>query len=333
MEWLYPLSGFVVGAVVGLTGMGGGSLMTPLLILLFGMHPLTAVGTDLLYAAVTKTAGTAIHSRRGNVDWSVAALLAAGSIPATVLTIWVLSLMPRENPGTASIISISTGVALIIAAVAIFLRRHIRNYALARADDPTRTRYSGPITVVFGALLGVLVPLCSVGAGALGVAVLFFLYPRLPPARIVGSDLAHAVPLTLVAGLGHWLIGDVDWHIVGSLLLGSLPGIYFGSHLAAQIPDRILTACPSQYLDADWSEAHRLVKSSEAGPRQYAPPANITARARAPEGASNDRQHPLLPALCANGVPERGLHACVPVRKVAASSNKLPASKRTLLSL
>ena len=240
MEWLYPLSGFVVGAVVGLTGMGGGSLMTPLLILLFGMHPLTAVGTDLLYAAVTKTAGTAIHSRRGNVDWSVAALLAAGSIPATVLTIWVLSLMPRENPGTASIISISTGVALIIAAVAIFLRRHIRNYALARADDPTRTRYSGPITVVFGALLGVLVPLCSVGAGALGVAVLFFLYPRLPPARIVGSDLAHAVPLTLVAGLGHWLIGDVDWHIVGSLLLGSLPGIYFGSHIAAQIPDQIL---------------------------------------------------------------------------------------------
>ena len=240
MEWLYPLSGFVVGAVVGLTGMGGGSLMTPLLILLFGMHPVTAVGTDLLYAAVTKTAGTAIHSRRGNVDWGVAALLTAGSIPATVLTIWVLSLMPRENRSTASIISISTGVALIIAAVAIFFRRRIRNYALARADDPTRTRYSGPITVVFGALLGALVSLCSVGAGALGVAVLFFLYPRLPPARVVGSDLAHAVPLTLVAGLGHWLIGSVDWHIVGSLLLGSLPGIYFGSHLAAQIADRIL---------------------------------------------------------------------------------------------
>jgi len=131
-------------------------------------------------------------------------------------------------------------VALIIAAVAIFFRRRIRNYALARADDPTRTRYSGPITVVFGALLGALVSLCSVGAGALGVAVLFFLHPRLPPARVVGSDLAHAVPLTLVAGLGHWLIGSVDWHIVGSLLLGSLPGIYFGCHLAAQISDRIL---------------------------------------------------------------------------------------------
>ncbi len=201
MDWLFPLSGFVVGAIVGLTGMGGGSLMTPLLILLFGVHPLTAVGTDLLYAAVTKTAGTAIHSKKGNVDWRVAGLLAAGSVPTTVLTIWVLSQVPKQSPTTATIISMSMGVALIIAAVAIFLRDRIRDYALARADNPTRTRYSGPITVVFGAVLGVLVSLCSVGAGAF-----------LPPVRIVGSDLAHAVPLTLVAGLGHWLIGSVDWY-------------------------------------------------------------------------------------------------------------------------
>ena len=116
MDWLYPLSGFVVGAIVGLTGMGGGSLMTPLLILLFGVHPLTAVGTDLLYAAVTKTAGTAIHSKKGNVDWGVAGLLAAGSVPATVLTIWVLSRVPKQSPTTATIISMSMGVALIIAA-------------------------------------------------------------------------------------------------------------------------------------------------------------------------------------------------------------------------
>jgi uncharacterized protein len=240
MQWLYPLSGFIVGAVVGLTGMGGGSLMTPLLILLFGVQPLTAVGTDLLYAAVTKTAGTAIHAKRGNVDWSVAALLAAGSIPATALTIWVLSLMPKEDPSTANAISISTGVAVIIAAIAIFFRDRIQNWALARADDPTRTRYSGPITIVVGALLGIVVSFCSVGAGALGVAVLFFLYPRLPPARVVGSDLAHAVPLTLAAGLGHWFIGGVDWRVVGALLLGSLPGIYVGSHLATRIADRVL---------------------------------------------------------------------------------------------
>src|SRR3989454_289193 len=236
MDWLYPLSGFVGGAMVGLTGVGGGSLMTPLLILFFGVHPLTGVGTDLLSAAVTKTAGTAIHSKKGNVDWHVAGLLAAGSVPATVLTIWVLSRVPKQSPTTATIISMSMGVALIIAAVAIFLRGRIRDYALARADNPTRTRYSGPITVVFGAVLGVLVSLCSIGAGA----VLFFLYPRLPPVRIVGSDLAHAVPLTLVAGLGHLLIGSVDWYIVGALLLGSLPGISIGSHVAARISDRFL---------------------------------------------------------------------------------------------
>jgi uncharacterized protein len=162
--------------------------------------------------------------------------LAAGSIPATVLTIWVLSSMSREDPGTADIISMSTGAALIAAAAAIFFRRHIRNYALARA----RTHHSVAITIVLGALLGTLVSFCSVGAGALGVAVLFFLYPRLPAARVVGSDLAHAVPLTLIAGFGHSLIGGVEWHILGLLLLGSLPGIIAGSHLAAQIADRIL---------------------------------------------------------------------------------------------
>jgi uncharacterized protein len=142
MDWLYPLSGLVVGAIVSLTGMGGGSLMTPLLILLFGVHPLTAVGTDLLYAAATKTAGTTIHSKKGNVDWRVAGLLAAGSVPATMLTIWVLSRVPKQSPTTAAIISVSIGVALIVAAAAIFFRRAIRDYALARADNPTRTRYA-----------------------------------------------------------------------------------------------------------------------------------------------------------------------------------------------
>jgi uncharacterized membrane protein YfcA len=240
MDWLYPLSGFVVGAIVGMTGMGGGSLMTPLLMLFFGVPALTAVGTDLLFAAATKMAGTAIHSRKGNVDWRVTGLLAAGSVPATVFTIWILSRVPKQSPTMAATISITIGAALIVAAVAIFFRRRIRDYALARADNLARTRYSGPITVVLGSVLGVLVSLCSVGAGALGVAILFFLYPRLAPIRIVGSDLAHAVPLTLVAGLGHWLIGNVDWYVVGALLLGSLPGIYIGSHLAHRASERVL---------------------------------------------------------------------------------------------
>jgi hypothetical protein len=165
----------------------------------------------------------------------------------------------------------SIGVTLIIAAVAIFLRRRIRDYALARADNPSRTRYSGPITVVFGAVLGVLVSLCSVGAGALGLAVLFFLYPRLPPVRIVGSDLAHAVPLTLVAGLGHWLIGSVDWYIVGALLLGSLPGISIGSQVAARISDRFLLPVLASILVLIGLR-HHVVNEHRLHPEQAADP-------------------------------------------------------------
>jgi uncharacterized membrane protein YfcA len=240
MDWLYPLSGFVVGGVVGLTGMGGGSLMTPLLILLFGMNPLTAVGTDLMYASLTKAVGTLIHAKKGHVAWHLAGALAIGSVPAAVITIWTLALLPKQSPTTAGFISISIGASLIVAAIAIFFRRRIRRYALARSDDPARVKHARSITIVFGALLGVLVSLCSVGAGALGVAVLFFLYPRLPPVRVVGSDLAHAVPLTMVAGLGHWVIGSVDWSIVGALLLGSFPGIYLGSYFSSHVSDRIL---------------------------------------------------------------------------------------------
>src|SRR5262249_47364733 len=162
MDWLYPLSGFVVGAIVGLTGMGGVSLLTVLLILFLGVQPPRGVAPALLSPAVRKTAGTAIHSKKGNVDWRVAGLLAAGSVPATVLTIWVLSRVPKQSPTTATIISTSMGVTLIITAVAIFFCGFIRDYSLARADNPTRTRYPGPITVVFGSVLGVLVSLCSV---------------------------------------------------------------------------------------------------------------------------------------------------------------------------
>jgi len=193
------------------------------------------------------------------VDWRVAGLLAAGSVPAAVLTIWVLSRMPKQNPTTATIISMSVGMALIIAAVSIFFRRRIRDYAMARADNPTRTRCSHTITVLFGAVLGALVWLCSVGAGAVGVAVLFFLYPRLSPVRIVGSHLAHAVPLTLVAGLGHWLIGSVDWYIVGALLVGSLPGISIGSYVAGPHFGSLPAPRPSQHIAADRPAAHHFV--------------------------------------------------------------------------
>lgn len=240
MDWLYTLSGFVVGAIVGLTGVGGGSLMTPLLVLLFGVHPATAVGTDLLYAAITKAGGTTVHARKGHVDWRITGLLASGSIPASIATIWALSLLPKQSESVTHVISVSLGIALVLTSFAIIFRQKLQGYALRHADDAAHTKLQAPITVAVGILLGILVTISSVGAGALGVAVLFFLYPKLPAIRVVGSDLAHAVPLTLIAGLGHWAIGSVDWSLLGSLLLGSLPGIWLGSHASARIPERFL---------------------------------------------------------------------------------------------
>lgn len=240
MDWLYTLSGFTVGAIVGLTGVGGGSLMTPLLVLLFGVHPATAVGTDLLYAAVTKAGGTVAHARKGHVDWQITRRLALGSIPAAAVTLWAMSHFHIHSKEFTSIVSASLGVALLLTAAAILFRHRLQKYALAHADSPSRQCCLGPITIAVGAILGVLVSISSVGAGALGVAALFFLYPKLPAVRIVGSDVAHAVPLTLVAGIGHWFLGSVDWALLGSLLIGSLPGIWIGSHASAKVPEKVL---------------------------------------------------------------------------------------------
>lgn len=243
MDWLFTLSGFIVGTIVGFTGVGGGSLMTPLLVLLFGVHPSTAVGTDLLYAAVTKSGGTLVHARQGQVRWDIVGRLAAGSIPATALTLTILAQLPKQGPAAAHLISIGLGLALLGTAAAILLRKQIQALGQKRSQpqgESTTLRHLTPITVAVGALLGVLVSLSSVGAGALGTAALFFLYPRLPTPQIVGSDVAHAVPLTLVAGIGHWLIGSVDFHLLGTLLLGSLPGIWLGCTLSARVPERVL---------------------------------------------------------------------------------------------
>lgn len=240
MDPLYTLSGFAVGAIVGLTGVGGGSLMTPLLVLVFGIHPATAVGTDLLYAALTKAGGTVAHGKKGHIDWVITGRLALGSIPAAAITLYVLSQLPKGNNAIGAVISNGLGFALLLTAIAILFGRKLREYAATHDDSPLRQRHIGKITVTVGAILGVLVTISSVGAGALGVAVLFFLYPKLSPIRIVGSDVAHAVPLTFVAGLGHWAMGGVDWALLGSLLLGSLPGIWLGTHVSAKVPEHIL---------------------------------------------------------------------------------------------
>ncbi len=240
MDYLYTLSGFTVGAIVGLTGVGGGSLMTPLLVLLFGVPPATAVGTDLLYAAMTKAGGTVAHGRKGHINWAITGRLAAGSIPAAAITIFVLSQLPKGSNTLGALISNGLGFALLLTAIAILFGRKLRDYAAKHDESPLRQCCLGKITVAVGVLIGVLVTISSVGAGALGVAALYFLYPKLSPVKIIGSDVAHAVPLTLVAGLGHWMLGSVDWALLGSLLLGSLPGIWIGSHLSAKVPEHIL---------------------------------------------------------------------------------------------
>lgn len=236
---LFALSGFMVGMLVGMTGVGGGSLMTPLLILLFGVHPATAVGTDLIYAAATKTGGSLVHGWARSIDWAVVRRLATGSIPATALTILVLSRFDLDSPAARTVITVVLGGALFATAIVlVFGDALVRAYRERVEQMPPERTVTGTIAV--GAALGVLVSISSVGAGAMGVIALLLLYPRLPMAKIVGSDIAHAVPLTLVAGLGHWAIGSIDWRIIGSLLAGSLPGIVLGSMLAVRIPERAL---------------------------------------------------------------------------------------------
>jgi uncharacterized protein len=235
----FILSGFVVGALVGMTGVGGGSLMTPLLVLIFGIHPVTAVGTDLLYAAVTKTGGTFVHHRRGTIDWPVTRRLATGSIPAALITLIILYKLGVRGGGSPPAITIVLACALIMTAICVIAHRKLRMLTLIRGSEPDRRRVA-ICTIGADIILGVLVTLSSIGAGAIGMTALVLLYPGTPIAKLVGSDIAHAIPLTLVAGIGHWLLGSVNWLILILLLLGSLPGIYLGSHFAARVPDRIL---------------------------------------------------------------------------------------------
>jgi hypothetical protein len=236
---LYVVSGFGVGLLVGMTGVGGGSLMTPLLILLFGIHPATAVGTDLLYAAATKTGGSVAHGWAKSIHWPAVIRLASGSIPASILTLLVLWHFDLNGESSRSLVNLVLCFALILTASSLIFRKALLEryrWRLEQLDPRTTAR----ATVVVGAALGVLVSISSVGAGAVGVTALLLLYPKLPMVRIVGSDIVHAVPLTLVAGLGHWATGAIDWPLMGVLLMGSLPGILLGSYCANRVPETAL---------------------------------------------------------------------------------------------
>lgn len=238
INFLFSLSGLAVGIIVGLTGVGGGSLMTPLLVLLFGIHPATAVGTDLLYAAATKTVGTAVHGRNKSVDWRIVRRLATGSVPATLATFAVMQAFAIHT-SKGGVLAVMLGAVLLVTAATLLFRAQIVSYLAARITT-TNEGLVAALTIVTGVVLGVLVTTTSVGAGAIGVTALLVLYPRLPTLRIVGSDIAHAVPLTLISGLGHWYMGDVDWMLLVTLLLGSIPGIIIGSMLAPRLPERAL---------------------------------------------------------------------------------------------
>lgn len=235
MDFGFIIAGFIVGFLVGLTGVGGGSLMTPILLFFFHIKPALAVGTDLLYASITKSVGILAHGKLGNIDWRIVKLLAAGSVPASMATILFLRTIDVDSHEAIATIKFSLGIALIITSAAVLLRTKLMNWLAKETLIPEQ--YVASSTVVLGIILGGLVTLTSVGAGALGVTALIVLYPHKKITTIVGSDIAHAVPLTLVAGLGHASLGTVDYNLLGVLLIGSIPGIYIGSHLSAKVAE------------------------------------------------------------------------------------------------
>ena len=235
------VAGLVVGFIVGMTGVGGGSLMTPILIW-FGIPPSTAVGTDLLYAAITKAGGVYVHNKKKNINWTITGWLTLGSVPAALLTLWLLHSLKTDLEVLNKVIRYSLGWALLFTSVAIIFKKKLLTISQKHAGDKfhSESKTQNLLTVVIGIMLGATVTLTSIGAGALGTVTLFFLYPLLPTPKLVGTEIAHAVPLTLVAGLGHATMGNLDLNILGYLLLGSLPGIYIGSMLSGKLPDLML---------------------------------------------------------------------------------------------
>jgi uncharacterized membrane protein YfcA len=251
-DMAYVFAGFAVGLVVGLTGVGGGSLMTPLLIFGFGIKPYLAVGTDLLFAAFTKMGGTVNMARRGMVPWSVVASLSAGSIPAALATLYVLHRIGPADAAVQKTMTLTLGVALLLTALATLYKalrgkQTPRDLSKQDFERALRPRHWA-LPLLLGALIGMMVTLTSVGAGAIGVTALMLLYPLLPLPRIVAADIAYAVPLTLVAGLGHASLGSVDWPLLAKLLAGSLPGIWLGSQLVHKTPERAIRSLLSLLL-------------------------------------------------------------------------------------
>ncbi|UTW49891.1 sulfite exporter TauE/SafE family protein [Bacterioplanoides sp. SCSIO 12839] len=235
---LYIASGALVGLIVGVTGIGGGALMTPLL-LMFGFPPHIAVGTDLMYASLTKAGGAISHHKQKHVEWSLVRLLAIGSIPAALITGFALETLFEDSEQYGALLSSALGIMLLITACVIILRPKIQQWS-ASTFNGSLSHHRNSATIAMGVFLGVFVTLSSVGAGAIGTAILMLLYPALRSTNIVGTDIAHAVPLTLAAGLIHMYLGNVDFYLLGALLVGSLPAIHLGSRLSRKVPEKML---------------------------------------------------------------------------------------------
>lgn len=252
----FIVAGFAVGLIVGLTGVGGGSLMTPVLIFFFGVKPHLAIGTDLLFAAFTKLGGTVSMARQRLVPWRVVGLLSAGSIPAALAALWLLHYLGPASDRVQHLMTTTLGVALLLTAAATLYKvlafsakRQAAELAARRANaaNAAEPRHWS-LPVLLGAVIGVMVTFTSVGAGAIGVTVLLLVFPHLPLPRIVAADIAYAVPLTLVAGMGHASLGSVDWPLLAQLLAGSLPGIWLGSRLVSRTPERLIRSALSVLL-------------------------------------------------------------------------------------
>jgi len=240
MSITYILSGFGVGLLVGMTGVGGGSLMTPLLTLLFGVTPSVAVGTDLAFASITKSAGTVTHRLRGTVQWDIVGRLCLGALPAALVATLALQYFGPLNEAIGKVIRYSIAVSVMLTVVAIILRGKMLAWVNASPSRQLHGRALTVATIASGALLGTLVTISSIGAGAIGATLLVMLYPRLTPAEVAGTDIAYAVPLTAIAAVGHWWLGSINWALLAALLVGSVPGITLGSWAARAVPERFL---------------------------------------------------------------------------------------------
>ena len=242
-DWIAVAAGAGVGLIVGVTGVGGGSLMTPLLISVFGLDKAIAIGTDLWFAGLTKVSGSIAHHREDHVDYHITKKLLIGSIPATIATMVFMHVEGIKKSGD-NMLAYALGIALLLTAVTVAFRPVW--YRVGIWLERWITRETRPaLTVLCGAILGVLVSLSSIGAGALGATMILLLYPRLDMKRLVGSDIAHAVPLTIVAGIGHASLGNVNWVLLVELLMGSIPGIWVGAKLTKHLPETItrITLC------------------------------------------------------------------------------------------